>query len=142
MESLRVSDHMNRRPVTFNLEMSVAEAVECLLKVHQTGGPVIDEHHKVVGFLSEQDCLVSMLESSYYREQVCRVKDIMRTDVVAIKPYVSVIELAQQMSINKPKVYPIVDDDGYLLGTINRTALLNAIDIHLRDGYHRIAGQS
>lgn len=140
MESLRVSDHMNRRPVTFNLEMSVAEAVESLLKVHQTGGPVIDEQNKVVGFLSEQDCLVRMLESSYYREQVCRVKDIMRTDVVAIKPYMSVIELAQQMSINKPKVYPIVDDDGYLLGTINRTALLNAIDIHLRDGYHRIAG--
>jgi predicted transcriptional regulator len=42
------------------------------------------------------------------------------------------------MMTEKPKVYPIVDDDGYLLGTINRSALLNAIDLHLRDGYKSV----
>jgi len=119
--------------------MSVAEAVERLLQSGQTGGPVVDDKNKVVGFLSEQDCLVRMIESSYYREQVCRVKDIMQTEVISIRPYVSVIEQAQKMLVAKPKVYPIVDDDGYLLGTINRSQLLNAIDMQLRDGY-RIAG--
>jgi predicted transcriptional regulator len=59
----------------------------------------------------------------------------MKTEVLAIKPYTSVIELAQRMMSEKPKVYPIVDDDGYLLGTINRSALLNAIDLQLRDAY-------
>jgi predicted transcriptional regulator len=58
MESLNVSDHMNQRPVTFTTEMTVAEAVERLLQSRQTGGPVIDEQNKVIGFLSEQDCLV------------------------------------------------------------------------------------
>ncbi|MDP5029419.1 MAG: CBS domain-containing protein [Paraglaciecola sp.] len=135
MESLNVSDHMNLRPVTFNSEMTVAEAVEKLLQSRQTGGPVIDGQNKVIGFLSEQDCLVQMLESSYYREQVAHVKDVMRVEVIAVKPYLSVIELAQRMLTEKPKVYPIVDDDGFLLGTINRSALLNAIDLHLRDGY-------
>lgn len=135
MESLQVHDHMNRRPVTFTSNMPVAEAVERLLETKQTGGPVIDSHNKVIGFLSEQDCLIQMIESSYYREQVAHVKDIMRTEVLAIKPYTSVIELAQRMTSEKPKVYPIVDDDGYLLGTINRSALLNAIDLQLRDGY-------
>ncbi|MEP7703715.1 CBS domain-containing protein [Paraglaciecola sp. 25GB23A] len=135
MESLNVSDHMNQRPVTFKPDMTVAEAVERLLQSRQTGGPVIDEQNKVIGFLSEQDCLVRMIESSYYREQVAHVKDVMRTEVIAVKPYLSVIELAQRMMTEKPKVYPIVDDDGYLLGTINRSALLNAIDLQLRDGY-------
>jgi CBS domain-containing protein len=135
MESLNVSDHMNQRPVTFKSDMTVAEAVERLLQSRQTGGPVIDEQNKVIGFLSEQDCLVRMIESSYYREQVAHVKDVMRTEVIAVKPYLSVIELAQRMMTEKPKVYPIVDDDGYLLGTINRSALLNAIDLQLRDGY-------
>jgi predicted transcriptional regulator len=79
-----------------------------------------------------------MIESSYYREQVAHVKDVMRTEVIAVKPYLSVIELAQRMMTEKPKVYPIVDDDGYLLGTINRSALLNAIDLHLRDGYKSV----
>ena len=135
VESLQVHDHMNRRPVTFTSNMPVAEAVERLLETKQTGGPVIDSHNKVIGFLSEQDCLVQMIESSYYREQVAHVKDIMKTEVLAIKPYTSVIDLAQKMMTEKPKVYPVVDDDGYLLGTINRSALLHAIDLQLRDGY-------
>lgn len=135
MESLKVSDHMNLRPVTFTSNMPVAEAVERLLQTKQTGGPVIDTQNKVIGFLSEQDCLVQMIESSYYREQVAHVKDIMKTEVISIKPYTSVIELAQKMMTEKPKVYPVVDDDGYLLGTINRSALLHAIDLQLHDGY-------
>ena len=135
MESLKVSDHMNQRPVTFTSNMPVAEAVERLLQTKQTGGPVVDAQNKVIGFLSEQDCLVQMIESSYYREQVAHVKDIMNTEVLAIKPYTSVIELAQKMITERPKVYPIVDDDGYLLGTINRSALLHAIDLQLHDGY-------
>jgi CBS domain-containing protein len=126
---------MNQRPVTFTGDMTVAEAVERLLLAKQMGGPVIDSKNKVIGFLSEQDCLVQMIESTYYREQVAQVKDIMRAEVLAIKPYTSVIELAQQMTTAKPKVYPVVDDDGYLLGTINRTALLHALDLHLHDGY-------
>lgn len=126
---------MNQRPVTFTIDMPVAEAVERLLLAKQTGGPVIDVQNKVIGFLSEQDCLVQMIESSYYREQVALVKDIMKAEVLSIKPYTSIIELAQQMTTAKPKVYPVVDDDGYLLGTINRTALLHALDLQLHDGY-------
>lgn len=130
---------MNQRPVTFTSDMTVAEAVEKLLQSRQTGGPVIDDKNKVIGFLSEQDCLVRMIESSYYREQVAHVKDIMRTEVISVKPYLSVIELTQRMLVDKPKVYPIVDDDGYLLGTINRSALLNAIDLQLQAGYGKRA---
>ncbi|MDU0355080.1 CBS domain-containing protein [Paraglaciecola aquimarina] len=137
MESLQVSEHMNLRPVTFTQAMPVAEAVERLLQSKQTGGPVVNDKNKVIGFLSEQDCIVQMIESSYYREQVAQVKDIMVTEVKTVKPYMSVIELTQKMMVEKPKVYPVIDDDGYLLGTINRSSLLNAIDLQLRDGYKR-----
>lgn len=138
MESLQVRDYLNQRPVTFTTEMPVAEAVERLLQSHQTGGPVVNEKRKLVGFLSEQDCLRQMIESSYYREQVARVKDIMVTDVLAVKPYDSVLEVAQKMITEKPKVYPVVDDDGVLMGTINRARVLNAIDVQLRDGYKKV----
>ena len=135
MESLKVGDYMSQRPVTFTTEMPVAEAVEKLLHSHQTGGPVINEKRELVGFLSEQDCLRQMIESSYYREQVARVKDIMVTDVLAVKPYSSVLEVAQKMITERPKVYPVVDDDGVLLGSISRAQILNAIDVQLQDGY-------
>lgn len=135
MESLQVSDYMSQRPVTFTTEMPVAEAVEKLLHSHQTGGPVVNEKRELVGFLSEQDCLRQMIESSYYREQVARVSDIMVKDALSVKPYSSVLEVAQKMISDKPKVYPVVDDDGVLLGSISRAQILNAIDIQLQDGY-------
>ncbi len=135
MESLQVQKYLNHHPVTFTLEMPVAEAVEKLIKNRQTGGPVINDTNKVVGFLSEQDCLRKMIESSYYREQVAHVEDIMQSRVLSVKPYESVIEVAQKLIADKLKVYPVIDDDGVLVGTINRTEILKAIDIQLQDGY-------
>lgn len=137
MKSLLVSDYMNSHPVKLSEQMTVAEAVEALLASNQSGGPVVDPKGKLVGFLSEQDCIAQMIASSYYREQICRVSEIMKTPVIAIKPYLSVIELAQQLIRDKPRVYPVVDDDGVLVGCINRSAVLRAIDIQLRSGYQQ-----
>ncbi len=139
MESLHVCDYMNHHPVKINIDMTVAEAVERLLQSEQTGGPVIDSQGKIVGFLSEQDCLQRMVESSYYREQVCRVGDVMSQNVLTVKPYSSVLELAQTMVTSKPKVYPVVDDDGVLIGCITRSKVLYAIDMQLRSGYQKLA---
>lgn len=137
MESLKVADHMNRRAVKLLIDMPIAQAVEALLVGKQSGAPVVDDRNKVVGFLSEQDCLSQMITSSYYREQVCRVKDVMQTQVLSVKGYDSVLELAQTMLKEKPKIYPVVDDNGCLLGSINRSEVLNAIDMQLRDGYKK-----
>jgi predicted transcriptional regulator len=135
MESLKVVDYMNRRPVKLSVNMPVAEAVEMLLVSKQTGGPVVDINNRVIGFLSEQDCISQMITSSYYREQVCRVEEIMKTPPLTVKSYDSVLELGQKMLTEKPKVYPVVDDDMTLLGTINRSEVLYALDVQLHDGY-------
>ncbi|KXJ59876.1 MAG: hypothetical protein AXW14_00950 [Alteromonas sp. Nap_26] len=137
MESLQVSDYMNTHPVKLHIDMPVAEAVEALLVSQQSGGPVLDAKGKVVGFLSERDCIAQMIASSYYREQICRVGEIMKAPVVSVKPYTSVLELAELLLKEKPRVYPVVDDDGNLLGCINRTAVLRAIDVQLNDGYRQ-----
>jgi CBS domain-containing protein len=57
MDLLKISDHMNHHPVTFTEEMSVEEAVNKLIIAEQLGGPVINKEKKVIGFISEQDCL-------------------------------------------------------------------------------------
>lgn len=137
MESLKLKDYLNQRPVTFTEEMPVAEAVERLLESKQTGGPVVNQIGKLVGFLSEQDCLSQMIESTYYREQVARVKDIMKSPVLTVNSHDSVLSLAQRMITERPKVYPVVGESGELVGTINRTDVLNAIDVQLHAGYRK-----
>lgn len=136
MESLQVKEYMNHYPVTFTPDMVVEEASLRFLKTKQIGGPVVDEHHRLVGFLSESDVLAKMLETIYYNEHIADVADLMRKDVLSVKPYDSIVELAQSMLTNKPKVYPVIDDDENLLGTICRNDVLQAIDKHLRAGFH------
>ena len=135
MESLKVQDYMNRRAVKLLPSMPVAEAVERLLLSKQTGGPVVNSQNELIGFLSEQDCLSQMITSSYYREQVARVEDIMKTPVLSVKGNDSIIELAQMMIKEKPKVYPVLDESGVLIGSISRSEVLNAIDVQLHSGY-------
>ncbi len=132
MESLKIEEYMNHYPVTFTADMAVEEASLRFLKTKQIGGPVIDGNGKLIGFLSESDVLAKMLETIYYNEHVADVADLMRKEVLSMKPYDSVLELGQLMLKNKPKVYPVVDDDGNLLGTICRNDVLHAIDKHMR----------
>lgn len=135
MESLQVKDYMNHYPVTFTPEMVVEEASLRFLKTKQIGGPVIDSNNCLIGFLSENDVLAKMLESIYYNEHFADVNSMMRKEVLTVKPYDSIVELGQKMLDAKPKVYPVVDDDGNLLGTICRNDVLHGIDKHLKAGF-------
>lgn len=130
MQSLKIAEYMNHYPVTFTESMSVEEASLRFLKTKQIGGPVIDQNYKVLGFISEGDVLEKMLESIYFNENVAFIKDIMRKKVLSVKPYDSIIELGQTMIKDKPKVYPVIDDDGNLLGTISRNEVLQACYKH------------
>ena len=70
MESLQIKEYMNHYPVTFTVEMSVEEASLRFLKTKQIGGPVIDENHQLVGFLSESDARGYLQERSDLSENV------------------------------------------------------------------------
>ena len=132
MQPIQIKDYMNRRPVTFRANETIFEAIEKLLASNLTGGPVIDERKRLVGFLSEQDCLAKGLEASYHCEQVAMVEDLMRRDVLTCRPQDSVLELAQYMLQQKPKIYPVVDDEGALCGIIHRRDVLRAIEVQMR----------
>ena len=136
MESVQVKEYMNHYPVTFTADMVVEEASLRFLKTKQIGGPVIDEKYRLIGFLSESDVLEKMLASIYHNEHTTDVADLMRKEVLSVKPYDSILELGQTMLGAKPKVYPVVDDDGNLLGTICRNDVLHAIDRHMRSSFN------
>jgi len=137
MTSVKVSDYMNHQPATFKADMTISVAVELFLKKSQIGGPVLDDDRHVIGFLSEQDCLSSMLQSTYLGESHSIVADKMRDEVLTVRPDESILDVAKTMTGNKPKVYPVVDENNVLLGIISRHDVLNAIDIHLNANYQK-----
>ncbi|GAA0285885.1 CBS domain-containing protein [Psychrosphaera haliotis] len=138
MESVKVKDHMNHRPVWFKGTETVVEAVEKLLQSKSSGGAVVNENKQVVGFLSEQDCLKAMLSSTYHSGEASKcVAEVMSTETQLVKPYDSILAVAEDMLINKPRVYPVVDDDGHLVGSLTRTLILSALDKHLHSIYEK-----
>ncbi len=138
MEEITIARYINKRPVTFRRDETVAHAVEKLLRAKQIGGPVLDEDKRVIGWISEQDCLQKMIESSYHCESAALVEDMMRTDVLSLKLNASVLDVGQQMLGPKPKAYPVVDEDR-LVGIIARSDILRAIDLHLSSCYGKTA---
>ncbi|MCE2571981.1 CBS domain-containing protein [Motilimonas eburnea] len=138
MEEITIARYVNKRPVTFHRDETVAHAVEKLLRAKQIGGPVLDEHKKVIGWISEQDCLQKMIESSYHCESAALVEDMMRTDVLSLTINASVLDVGQQMLGAKPKAYPVVEDER-LVGVISRSDILKAIDMHLSSCYVKTA---
>ncbi|MEZ8142236.1 hypothetical protein A1OO_18235 [Enterovibrio norvegicus FF-33] len=136
MESIKVKDYMNKRPVTFKASMSLSVALEKMLNANQSGGPVLDENHHVVGFLSEQDMIHKLLRMGYYCHDTNTVDDCMHKEVSAVLPDDSIIKLAEEMLPGKPKLYPVVDEDDRLVGIITRRDILKAIATQIDDSFH------
>ena len=134
MDSLLVQDYMDRQAVLLTVDLSIDSAVAKLVKHRKTGAPVVDSKGKLVGFLSEQDCLSVMLKSTYHCDLVAKVSDCMRTDVLAVSPNYRLVQLAEQMLGPKPKVYPVVADNK-VIATIDRTNILKAIGEQMKLSY-------
>ncbi|MBR9874732.1 CBS domain-containing protein [Vibrio sp. J1-1] len=133
MRSLKVKDYMTLQAVTFTKDMSLTAALNKVLKSVTLGGPVIDENKKVVGFLSEQDLLDKLVKASYHCQDTHTVQECMHQDVLSVSPEMSIIELADMMKVGKPKVYPVVDDKGKLVGIITRSDVLRALGMTLNE---------
>jgi predicted transcriptional regulator len=134
MDSIKIMHHMDRQPVLLKADMPLANAVEHLLKHNKAGAAVVDNQGKLVGFLSQQDCLSVMLKSSYHCDMTAVVQDCMKTEVLFVSPDDSVLQLAEQMLGPKPKIYPVVSE-GKVVGTINRTNVLNAMNTYMQQCY-------
>ncbi|MBF8222225.1 MULTISPECIES: CBS domain-containing protein [Halomonadaceae] len=105
---------------------SVSNLVEGLALHRLPGAPVVDDRDHLIGFISEQDVLGKLLESTYLNDEPPLVKELMRHEVLSVSPNKSITDLAQEMLGTKPKVYPVVEQER-LVGIVTRRDILNAI---------------
>lgn len=101
--------------------------------------PVVDDHTRVIGVISEADLLYkeSRLEprksSVFTARQEARARekadavlagDLMTTPAITIGPGDDVVRAARRMEDHKVKRLPVVDEDGRLVGIVSRHDLL------------------
>ncbi|PFG52309.1 CBS domain protein [Marinobacter sp. LV10R520-4] len=123
MCALRVSDVMSNHIEPIRCGTPLTKVVKALLENHISGLPVVDASRRLLGFVSEQDCIHALLVSNYHCEGDPIVDDVMFREPLSISPGTSIVDLAQKLGAGKPKVYPVVDH-GKLVGIVTRSAIL------------------
>ncbi|MDO6565192.1 CBS domain-containing protein [Amphritea sp. 1_MG-2023] len=126
-----ISDIMSEYITPLHETMSLPQAVDQLINSNMIGLPVIDAQKHLTGFLSEQDCIPYLLDDSYHCDSHALVKDMMQRAPLTVKPSNTVLELAQMMATNKPKIYPVVDN-GKLVGVVKRGQVMAALNMQLK----------
>ena len=125
--SMLVRDYMIASSLTFTPDMDILQAAHMLLKRGETGAPVVDQQGWPVGMLTEQDCIAVALQAYYHGTPGGKVSDRMTPDPETIGADDSIFDAAQRFAQRKYYGYPVVTDDGYLIGMLRRRDVLRAM---------------
>ena len=124
MDVPKISAVMEQRTHALPADGNVYEAAKTLIDAGVTGAPVVDSEGKVVGLLTEAECLQLLT----HREQVPTVvEQIMRTDFLSASPDMDVTYVAGMFNAHPEHRRCIVVEDGRLQGVITRKDILKTI---------------
>jgi CBS domain-containing protein len=123
--SITARDIMAKSLVTLRPEMSVAEAIEVLLKSKVSGATVVDEERHVVGVLSEKDCLRIFAIGAYNTLPHAHVGEYMSKEVTTIGPDTDLFTIADLFMKHSFRRLPVLEN-GVLIGQVSRRDVLQS----------------
>ena len=127
MPEITASDLMDTRVTTLGADTEIHRAMQMLLRKKLSGAPVVDDDDRVVGILSEKDCLKVVTASAFERLPEGRVRDYMTEEVVTLTPKATVYDIVDRFLKSAYRRLPVVSEDGALLGVVSRTNVVKAI---------------
>jgi CBS domain-containing protein len=115
------------RMVTLKPDQNIHEAIAIILDKKISGAPVLDDNRRLVGNLSEKDCLRIIIDQSQLHLPVAgkKVSDYMSTKVYSFSPTTNVVEAAIEFLNSPIRRYAVVRN-GALIGEISRREILRA----------------
>lgn len=129
LRSVVVKDHMTKNVVILAPDMEIAHAAQYLIAHDISGAPVLDEHGRLVGILTERDCMRVAMQSDYHGTPGGLVSDFMSADPQSVEPEESILTLADLFINGRFHRYPVVDN-GRLVGVISRRDVMRAMGQH------------
>ncbi len=124
MDVPAASDLMTRKTVTLSPEMSIQAAIALLLKNRISGAPVVDAEKKLVGVLSEKDCLRIFANGAYNILPGGVVDHYMSKEVFTIPENADLFTIADTFLKHPFRRLPVVDAEGRLIGQVSRRDVL------------------
>ena len=128
LRTVEIRHYMVSKPVTVKPDMNISEAAGIIIKNKVSGVVVVDDDGRLVGMLSELDCLKSIVNSVYSDGNAAGalVRDIMTKEVEVNHPHDDIVNVAASMLDHKHRRRPIVAD-GKLVGQVTCRQILKAV---------------
>ena len=120
-----VRDFMVTRLITLAPDMDIFAAIRLLLHHRISGAPVVDAERRLIGVLSEKDCLRLFASGAYYTGVAGKVEDYMTRDVVTATPEDELFQVADLLLERAFRRLPVVEG-GKLVGQVSRRDVLVA----------------
>ena len=121
-----IKEFMAKQLITFQSDTPIEAAMESFLENKISGAPVLDNQGKLVGVLSEKDCMRTLFESSYYNNLGGFVKEYMSTDLKTINIHDTLSNVADEFIKSRFRRFPVMEGNK-LVGQISRRDILRAI---------------
>ena len=122
-------DIMTTSLVVLEPETSLLKAMQTLTRRRISGAPVVDEGGRLVGILSEADCLRAVASAEFHAEEHCEqtpVREYMMPPRYTIPPETGIYRIAQHFLERPIRRLPVVDGD-VLVGQVSRRDVLRGI---------------
>jgi len=126
LQSVDLRDYMITNPTKVKENDNLADAMKVIIDNKVSGVCVVDDNKKLVGVLSEMDCLAAILKSTYNQVGVGLVNEYMTKDVIVANPKEDILNLAQDMLKTNQRRRPVVEN-GQLVGQVSCRQLLTAV---------------
>tara|TARA_B100000925_G_C22000832_1_gene471205 strand:+ start:743 stop:1207 length:465 start_codon:yes stop_codon:yes gene_type:complete len=126
-KNILVRDIMKRNLVVFSPNDSIFEVMKKFVKHKISGGPVLNKNGKIVGVISEADCMKEISDSRYFNMPILdkRVKNFMQKNVDTINSSTSIFDAASRFYNSSRRRFPVIENQK-LVGQISRKDIVIA----------------
>ena len=123
-----ITSYMTTDLITFFEDQKIHEAITVMLKYKISGAPVLNDQNDLVGIISEKDCLKVLIDEAYYNNPLNHrtVKHYMTEDVKTLSVHTNIVDAARNFINSSFRRFPIIDNNGRLVGQISRKDILKA----------------
>ncbi|WP_409561135.1 CBS domain-containing protein [Hyphomicrobium sp. MC8b] len=143
---MKASDVMTTKVISIGPDATLSEMIKLMLDHRISGLPVVSEDGKLVGVVTEGDCLrraetgtevkrsfwrdmltgSETLANEYIRTHGRKVSEVMTGDPISVSPDMELSEVIHIMEKNRIKRVPVVKD-GAVVGILSRANLLQTL---------------
>lgn len=122
-----VKDIMTTNLVLFTVEQSIHEVMNSFIKNKISGGPVVDDRGKLIGVISEADCMKEVSDSRYFNMPILdkSVGHFMTKEVETLSVSMTLFDAASRFHETSRRRFPVLDNNK-LVGQISRKDIVIA----------------